>query len=411
MKMEKRDTLRIAVIGNGPQADLLGILLQTKGHSVVRFRSIDVQGVALPYYPNDLMGGIMKKFFTDSCIPVNYCKKIKGFHLEYADMVFDIPNNFQEFEQYLYEHYPEESEKLHLFMDDMRTVGSEWLHYIESGFTNAGCMRRSGELFALTLEDAFVKYDISAPSLRELFQLILPKPGVMFTVLSGYLYTQFFDVCALQEDLPDIINARQTAVSVQSLNSLSVITQDEAGDYDAVVDYRQSGAPSDLNFSCPVVTGSFVAHGCKLQVNVEYIIRMPSNECTVRLWNQSLLRVNGNEDIWQFELIYADLLKPDTPQNSRAWFENFTGAVIEQFTVSSLETVDMHFDTSHANGYEWAFDKVHSMKDPTNLVRKHRKSILNPNYWGFAWFSAAYHAANIINHQMRCGNESYTIQW
>lgn len=410
--MEKRDTLRIAVIGNGPQAGLLGILLQKKGYSVSQFCSIDTQSIELPYYPNDLTGGIMKKFFMDSCISVNYRKKIKSFHLEYADMVFDIPNNFQEFEQYLYEHYSEEGEKLHHFMDDVRIVGNEWLHYIEGGFMNAECMKRSGELFALTLEDAFIRYDISTPSLRELFRLILPKSGVMFNVLSSYLYTQFFDVCALQEDLLNIIASRQTVVSVPSLNALSVSIQIETGDYyDAVIDYRQSGTRSDLDSACAVVMGSFVTHGCKLRIDVEYIVRIPSNKCTIRLWNQSLLQMNGKEDSWKFELIYAEHVKPDTPENSRFWFENFTGVAVEQFIVSSTKTVDMYFDTSHANGYEWAFDKMRSMEDPANLIRKHKENILNPNYWGFAWFSAAYHAANIINNQMQYGNDRYTIQW
>ncbi|WP_449077991.1 hypothetical protein [Ruminococcus sp.] len=411
MKMKKSNALRVAVIGNGPQADLLGVLLQTQGHRVARFRSIRSYHADQPYYPNDLTTGIMKKFFTDSSIAVTSCKKIKGFHLEYSGMIFELPESFQAFEQYLYEHYSEEGEKLRLFMEDVRTVGCEWFHYIASGFTDAGCMKRSGRLFALTLEDAFVKYDIRTPSLLALFRLILPKPGVMFTVFCGYLYTQFFDVCALKEDVLEIIAARQMIVLVPSLNELSISTQTEAGDYDAVVDYRQPTTPPASDTTGAVVVGSFTTHECKLQTNVEYIVRMPFDECTVRLWNQCLLQMNGCKDNWHFELIYQGRLLPDALQRSRAWFEEFTGTTPEQFTFSPPETIDMYFDTSNANGYEWAFDKAHSMKDPTNLVRKHRKSILNPSYWGFAWFSAAYHAANIINNQMLRGNETYNIQW
>lgn len=411
MKREKRNVLRVGVIGNGPQADLLGVLLQTQGHGVVRFRGVEAYSVDRPYYPNDLTAGIMKKFLADSGIAVSSCKRLKGFHLEHAGMVFELPENFQAFEQYLYDHYPEEREKLRHFMEEVGTVGGEWGQYISSGFMDSGCMKRSGRLFALTLEDAFVKYDLHTPSLLALFRLILPKSGVMFTVFCGYLYTQFFDVCALNEDVLDIVAARQTTVVVPSLNELSVSTQTEAGDYAAVVDYRQLTTPSDLDVAGAVLVGSFTACGCRLQPNVEYIVRMPSDECTVRLWNEHLLQMHGCENNWHFELIYAGQLLPDALQRSRAWIEDFVGTTLEQFTFSSPEMIDLYFDTSHANGYEWAFDKAHSMKDPTNLVHKHRKSVLNPCYWGFAWFSAAYHAANVVSNQMQCGKESYNIKW
>ena len=396
----------MAVIGNGPQADCLTRLLQVQQHTVVQFCSRDVAVTEQPYYPNDLTSGIMRKYLQDVGISLKSCKRIESICLQEAEIRLQFPASFQAFVETLMTQFPEECAVLKAFFADIRAIGSEWAAYISSGFANATAMQLSARLYNLTLEKAFEKYELKNPVLRNVFRRILPKPGVMFTGFCGYLYTQFFDINCVQADARSLLSNPQKEL-VSDLRALCVDCKDEDGTFDAVVDFRIA---HDLpRPQGTVLLGSFVAVNCCLRPETEYLIGLSKND-TLRVWNDWTLQMDGSKERWHFEFITAHPL----PEAPKQWIAEKIQALTEgelcSFHVSDWQAVDLQYDTDHADGYRWAFDQKHSMQDPINLVRMHKSNVLQSCAWGFAWFSAAYHAANVVNYQMQCDQSRYQIR-
>ena len=141
-----------------------------------------------------------------------------------------------------------------------------------------------------------------------------------------------------------------------------------------------------------VVLGYFIQYDSILCPDIEYIIQIPSDNCTIRIWNERLVQLNGSESKWLYELIYMKHIPTDLHQSGKRLLEDYVVKKIDKYEMWFPDVIDKYYDTNHANGYEWAFDKERALKDPTNLVYKNSNSLLKSRNWGFAWFSAAYHA-------------------
>ena len=63
------------------------------------------------------------------------------------------------------------------------------------------------------------------------------------------------------------------------------------------------------------------------------------------------------------------------------------------------------FDTN--KGYMWAFSTKQSLLDPTYAFFKKKESVFTINYWGFAWFSAAFNIYNILLNKTDFSNQYY----
>lgn len=424
MKEIERKT--VAIMGNGLSAVAATLLLADE-YDVLRICEGNNQLKGIPFYPNDISSGIMGQYLED--IGLGYlksAKKITNVVLFVNEKRLDLGNSFDEFGHILKSCYPEEEEKLNVFFDTVRKIGQEWTSFIENRFNSKAVKFVYSPKYMISLDKAFEKFQITNVDLQEILSAFLPVKDVAFAVYSGFLYTQFFDMNALECNIWEALNSMaeksiSEVVMVKDLGELMYHTEEEPFMEEAfkeeeelvladiLINFTNRKKQGDnVNENLSVYRGNMIDAEDVLNSHDFYLLRLAETG-NVRIWNDSAFDLSVKDGNWQFELT----CQADIPQN--ILIEQLEGQLQKYFDLSlSIEKGKIYgpafyekaFDANSGSGYCWAFNVKQSMKDPTNLIKKQKSTDFSCSYWGFAWLSAAYNVYNAVNNQMvHTGNE------
>nr|WP_218776225.1 hypothetical protein [Enterococcus sp. 4G2_DIV0659] len=364
-----------------------------------------------PFFGNDLKTGIMKQFFEDTVEDSLEIRKNAvqlSIVLDKEEYVYEM--NIQSFQKKLENDFPEEVDGINYFFSEIERIGVEWSDFITGRFDGKKVkFSASAKYYNKNVEDVIEHIGIQDRTLIRIIKTIIPVKEIAFSVFAGYLYTQFFDVCALPFDALTYCQkvGKQSAeqrmihdISRFKIEKCSNDTAEFAETMDAVIDLRQTMKSSGNS----IKVGSLSSQ-IELSSDTLYLINQ-GDQIITKVWNRQLLNYNAPSQ-WCFEAVsYAQ--------------ETISMGQVEEcltpFVTSSSETgvvddlkINQKFDVVNGAGYAWAFSKKESLKDPTNLIRKHTSTDFGCTHWGFAWFSAAYHILNVVDNQMNFTSDRYKI--
>lgn len=401
---------RIGIIGNSLSGDLAASLLE-KEYEVLRFTDQSEDVSVYPFFGNDLKTGIMKQFFEDTVKELPEIRKNAlqlSIVLDKKEYIYEM--NIQSFQKKLTTDFPADAEGINYFFSEIERIGIEWSEFITRRFDGKKVkFSTSAKYYNKNVQEVIEHIGIQSSSFIRIIKTIIPVKEVAFSVFAGYLYTQFFDICALPFDAVAYCQkaGKQSSVQkkVQDLSDLKVekLSQDidEAEEIvQAVVDLRQT-TKSSGNF---IKVGSLSPRSA-LASDTFYLINQ-EDQIITKVWNSQLLNYKAPSQ-WCFEAVSYRQETISIRQVEEA-LTTFVNRISENDVVDDTK-LNQKFDVVDGSGYAWAFSKKESLKDPTNLIRKHTSTDFNCTHWGFAWFSAAYHILNVVDNQMNVTTDRYKI--
>lgn len=414
------DEKLVALIGNNVAGDLLTLLLP-ENYKVIKISSKETSSQYMPYYPNDITNGIMKQFLTDTGIIVKRKKKvIRKVSVIVNHNFYIMEASFHGFIEALGSYFPQANTEIKSFVETVEKIGIEWKSFIKSKF-DPGAVRftESSKYMGMSLEKACEKYGFPG-ELKELLLSIVPVRDISFSVYSGYLYTQFFDINALDgdiwKDISQLAGSRQKKIVVSNLKHMKLQKGKKVEEVEekicCVLDFRPrlKEIPEE-NESKKVIRGMFFNSKAVLEDDTLYIAQIDDG-CNVKIWNSTALHLEDRNAGWQFEITdMCGIAHTEIISKLEKWVCVQINSDIRvcSDTVTEEHYFDGMYDVNNDSGYCWAFNKSQSLLDPTNLFRKQTDTYFNCSHWGFAWFSAAYNAYNAILRQMYFKDEYYKI--
>ncbi|MBL1228799.1 hypothetical protein IW492_06075 [Enterococcus sp. BWB1-3] len=401
---------RIGIIGNNLSGDLAASLLKKK-YEVLRFTD-QIEDVSVyPFFGNDLKTGIMKQFFEDTVEDSLEIRKNAvqlSIVLDKEEYVYEM--NIQSFQKKLENDFPKEVEGINYFFSEIERIGIEWSEFITSRFDGKKVkFSASAKYYNKNVEEVIEYIGIQDPTFIRIIKTLIPVKEVTFSVFAGYLYTQFFDICALPFDALAYCQkvGKQSSeqrivhdISELKIEKFSNDTAEFEETMDAVIDLRQVTKSSENSIKV-----GYLSPQITLASDTLYLINQ-GDQIITKVWNSQLLNYNAPSQ-WCFEGV---------SYNRETISMGQVEECLTPFVTSSSETevvddskINQRFDVVNGAGYAWAFSKKESLKDPTNLIRKHTSTDFSCTHWGFAWFSAAYHILNVVDNQMNFTSDRYKI--
>lgn len=401
---------RIGIIGNSLSGDLAASLLK-KEYEVLRFTDQSEDVSIYPFFGNDLNTGIMKQFFEDTVKELPEIRKNAlqlSIVLDKEEYVYEM--NIQSFQKKLTTDFPVDAEGINYFFSEIERIGIEWSEFITRKFDGKKIkFSISAKYYNKNVEEVIENMGIKNSYFIRIIKTIIPVKEIAFSVFAGYLYTQFFDVCALPFDALMYCqkSGKQSAKQkiVRDLSNLKVEkfsqnTDESKEILHAVIDLRQT-TKSNRN---SIKVGSLSSQ-IALSSNTLYLINQ-GDQVITKVWNSQLLNYNAPSQ-WCFEAVsYSqEIISIEQVEECLTPFMK----KISETKVIDDAKLNQRFDVVDGAGYAWAFSKKESLKDPTNLIRKHTSKEFSCTHWGFAWFSAAYHIFNVVDNQMNVTSDRYKV--
>lgn len=412
---------KIAIIGNSPVSEIVSLLLGNN-FEVTCYKDTVETAVCYPYFANDLNEGILKKFIEKTNISLHE-RNLPDIEIKYDKCAtFVCQPTFENFSNTLKSEFCEHFKKIEIFLNDVEKIGKEWKDFIENDFdSNKTRMIYSAKFFDKTLEKYFKKIGLKSQPIFQICQTILPVLDVSFSVFSGYLYTQFFDNHILKEQLWKEIKlqslARIKEIKVDKLPNLrfekTTINEPSKEKFNCIIDLREDGANNNFfnktndNVSQFAILGTICLKNQVLEKNRLYCFK-DINRSSLRIWSN----FESCNTEFQFELyINGDNLDFNNSLNYNDFVLNTIRNYLGDSEITDIDIIYNHkqikkmFDTN--KGYMWAFSTKQSLLDPTYAFFQKKESVFTINYWGFAWFSAAFNIYNILLNKTDFSNQYY----
>ncbi len=415
------DKYKIAIIGNSPISDVVSLLLGEK-FEITRWKDTRKQPDYFPYFANDLKTGILENFikktnlqFVEECSPdLEICYNV--------DSIFSCHSNFQDFSVTLKSDFNEYIDELNIFLTDIERIGREWKQFIDNDFNSKRIgMIYSSKFFNKTLVNYLKKIGLYSSPIYQICQTILPISDVSFAVFSGYLYTQFLDNHFLKKNLIKELRVessykiKEKVVSELAKLNLKPIFQNDVyrEKYNCIVDLRESFdndffKTENENVKQIAVLGEFILKERRLKPGKVYYFNKRDG-VSLRIWSDLF---DENDMKFQFEMFIDETLIFDISEIELrklifAKLKHDFNIPIEseKFLFYTPSQIKKFYDTNR--GYMWAFSIEQTLLDPTFIFSKKQKGILKINYWGFAWFSAAFSIYNLILNSVDFSNNYY----
>lgn len=402
---------RIGIIGNSLSGDLAASLLKNE-YTVLRFTDQSDCLPAYPFFGNDLKTGIMKQFFEDTVEEMPKIRKNAvqlSIVLDKEEYLYEM--NIQNFQKKLEIDFPEDAEGINCFFSEIERIGIEWSEFIMNRFDGTKVkFSASAKYYNINVEEVIENIGIQSHSFIRIIKTIIPVKEVAFSVFAGYLYTQFFDICAVPFDALAYCHSVGKKASeqkiVRDISELNVekLSSDTEGldeeKLHAVVDLRQSTKSSENSIKVGTLSPRIA-----LASDTLYLINQ-GDQIITKVWNSHILNYNSQFQ-WCFEAVSYNQEVISMSQVEKCLTRFMTR--FRETEVLDNTRLNQRFDLVNGAGYAWAFSKKESLKDPTNLIRKHTLTDFSCTHWGFAWFSAAYHILNVVNNQMKFTYDRYKI--
>lgn len=413
MNKEKKKA-NIVVLGNGVSAMLVAILL-SNNYTIVSISDSTLKRGVLPFYPNDMIFGIMKQFFCDLDIDdLETSKCISKVKLFVNQHWIEMGNSLNDLENFLEANYLDEADNLKKLFSAIREVGKEWESFIKNRFDSRNVKFVQSPKYMNSLQKTFDKFNIQNNELRSILSSFIPVSDVSFTVYAGYIYTQFFDMNATSYNVWEFIHKLadekiSKSVVVKDIKELDILKETDAcldADIvecaDSIIDFRGiTKVTLHENENQTILRGAIADKKTVFEKDIFYLIKIDDKH-SIRIWHENAFDYSNIKGTWQYEFVSSKADCEILLNQLQEWLQEFIDPTIylEKEKVCNSNYFEKEFDVIGGSGYCWAFNQKQSMKDPTNLFTKHKSAYINCSYWGFAWFSAAYHAFNVVQNQM-----------
>lgn len=374
----------VIVIGNNLIAEILSEILPEE-FQVVKISS-GYNDTKVPYYPNDINDGIMRQFLEDAGLTDKYeATKQDVLFKIYTDndeMIFSAGVN--NFKKALTDKFPEYSEPIEEVFNVFFEIGNEWNTYIKNRFSRSpSIFKISSKYGMIEMKHIDEKFNLSE-DIKNFICAILPRDDETMSVFGGYLVTQIFDINRLSESLFNILNdnKKTKSIDVEDINNFDYkFSEDE----DYIVDCRQ-------NDDSKIHGGyaKFIDNTGKTPPNT--VMYVKSKSYWIHIWNSSIIQ--KGDLTWNVEYIFYDNEADIKIVRERI-------STIFEDDIKLYETYDDvkiigQYGLPIMKGYNWAFNKEETLKDPMNLMRVPKGNVLFCGKWGYAWFSAAYYIRSIL---------------
>lgn len=298
---------RIGIIGNSLTGDLAASLLKNN-YEVFRFTDQTGQLPVHPFFGNDLNTGIMKQFFKDNDMELPESRKNAvqlAIVLDKDEYLYEM--DIWSFQKKLEIDFSEDAEGITSFFSEIKRIGIEWSEFIVNRFDGKKVkFFASSKYYNKNVEEVVESMGIQSPTFMKIIKTILPVKEVAFSVFAGYLYTQFFDVCAVPFDVLDYCRSMGKKASEQkAVHDLSDLKVEKLPDsidrlventVHAVVDLRPSVKSSENSIKI-----GYLSTQLELASDTLYLINQEDRLIT-KVWNSHILNYEANSQ-WYFETV------------------------------------------------------------------------------------------------------------
>lgn len=374
---------KIAIWGNDIIADILSLIAPNEW-SIYKICSSPNTRMPYPYYANDINDGVLKYFAIQSGLfdIVDFKKSARSIVILTDNGNYIFPCSFEGFWRRLIYYFPNEKDGLCLLSNNIRIIGTEWRNWIANGFaTRMGEMKYSAKYSKYTVSDINLLFNIHNSEIREILWALVPKKDIAISVLSGYLFTQCFDINAFKDDLFRWIHEQ----SQERITTLQNETE-SVHEADIIIDSANrlsSGFSLHLNSGY----GMFKIDGYdKTLQNI--VFYSYNSKFWIRIWNRRTLNQKANDE-WWFEYI-AFSKEIDIYRFIRKNIKSIFQRDVILSNCYNSESLVNSFSNTIAGGFSWAFSPSESMHDPLHLIIKKCPNRLSYGQWGYAWFVAAF---------------------
>ena len=368
---------RVVVIGNNLLSEILSEILP------VDFKVVKISNknndTKVPYYPNDVSSGIMGQFLSDASLTNQY-------HSTKKDVIFtelSFENNLDCFRNALIEKYQSDSDQIRELFSVISEIGMEWKKYINNRFRkDPSIFKLSGKYGMIEMKNLDSIFRLPEEA-KNLICSILPRNDVTLAVFGGYLVTQAFDIHCIENSLFEIISdhKKNEAIVVDDIYDLK---QDFSED-DVIVDCRQMSKPEIKGGYAKII-------GLSEEIPVNQMFFINSDSYWIHIWNSSI--IEPDDKTWNVEYVMRGA--DDDIQTIKKRIKAIWNVNVEFSEIIDDDKAEEIFGVSVIRGYNWAFNKSQTLKDPMNLMRAPKGNVLNCEKWGYAWFSAAYYVRSIL---------------
>lgn len=381
---------QIIIKGNDITADILS-LIAPSDWSIYKICSTEKKPIPYPYYANDISNGALKFFASQYGLPISFDfkKTVRNIVVITDNRKYVFPCSFEEFFAKLLYYFPQEHRGLQQMFDTFKCIGIEWRNWLANRSTSSiSEMKQSAKYNRYTLNNMDLLFGIKNEEILNILRAFIPKKDATISVVSGYLFTQCFDINAFKEDIFQWIGE-------QAQDRLVVLHQESEfvrGTYTIVEPINKI---SDMSlFKNNSGYGTFILSDSDSTPfdNAYYI---STSSLWMRIWNRKILNQKAEYE-WAFEYISPKKLEDDVRELQVHLNEIFNSKVtfIQCYDNSLLAD---SLGTTIAGSFSWAFSPSESMHDPMSMLKTKCNDRISYGHWGYAWFVAAFDIYNQLS--------------